>query len=50
MTVQALIQLYRDLFGWLLLERPLPGWPQYALLRASSGDGGAIVTVDAVDG
>ncbi|HUO38669.1 MAG TPA: VOC family protein, partial [Mycobacterium sp.] len=46
----ALIEFYRDLFGWQLQDRPLSGWPHYALLRASNGIGGAIGSADAVSG
>lgn len=47
----ALIEFYRNLFGWQLQDRPLPGWPHYALLRAEGGGiGGAFGTADATDG
>jgi uncharacterized protein len=42
----ALIDFYRNLFGWELQDRPLPGWPHYALLRANAGISGAIGTAD----
>lgn len=47
----ALIEFYRDLFGWQLQDRPLPGWPNHAMLRAEQGGiGGAIGSADAADG
>jgi uncharacterized protein len=46
----ALIEFYRNLFGWQLQDRPLPGWPHYAQLRAEEGIGGAVGTADAAGG
>lgn len=46
----SLIEFYRDLFGWQLQDRPLPGWPHYGLLQAQAGIAGAIGSADAADG
>jgi uncharacterized protein len=46
----ALIEFYRSLFGWQLQDRPLPGWPHYALLRPDTGIGGAVGTADVSNG
>ncbi|MDQ2754489.1 MAG: VOC family protein [Actinomycetota bacterium] len=46
----ALIEFYRQLFGWRLHDGQLPGWPHYGLLRPSgTGIGGAVGTADATD-
>lgn len=46
----ALIEFYRELFGWQLQVSQLPGWPHYGLLRPSgTGIGGAVGTADATD-
>jgi hypothetical protein len=45
----ALIEFYRDLFGWQLQDQPLPGWPHYAFLRSEAGIAGAVGTADSTD-
>ena len=47
----ALIEFYRNFVRLAVQDRPLPGWPHYALLRAEGGGfGGAFGTADAADG
>lgn len=46
----ALIEFYRQLFGWQLQDGQLPGWPHYGLLRSNgTGIDGAVGTADATD-
>jgi len=44
----ALSGFYRELFGWVLRDGRLPGWPHYGLLQpGETGIGGAVGTADA---
>jgi uncharacterized protein len=43
-----LIDFYRDVFAWPLLDNPLPGWPSYAIMESvAQGIGGAVGSADA---
>jgi predicted enzyme related to lactoylglutathione lyase len=43
----ALIEFYREVFGWPLRDTPLPGWPSYAIMEPEQGMGGAVGRADA---
>jgi predicted enzyme related to lactoylglutathione lyase len=37
-----LIDFYRVLFGWPIVDNQLPGWPHYGFMKAERGMSGAV--------